>query len=443
MFQTTHPAAQDGQTLIEVLVAALVVALLSASVATGLISTAHASGDQRLRATADTLAAQDQERMRGLSDEQLSDLAGTGQIHTATVSGVTYSITSSTQAVDASGRPSCSGAGAADFRTTSQVSFERSGGGAQDQVSADSLIARPTTGDLLAVVTDQLGAGVSGVTVAAQATGAVSGVGQQTAITDGTGCALFAGLASGGYQVTFAKTGYVDPTGNPSPSLTVPVSATGTPTANQISLAPAGTINAALTTTSGAAGDADALSYSSVGQATPAATSTSGTGASTLSAPNLYPFQVGQATPPSYTGNYTVWAGACPEQKPPSPTTATVLPGAPASVSLRVPSLNLSTLTVGGLPVTPTAFSFTFAGSSGCSDTWTAQAATTLSGTTGWLADPGQPYSNGTTGSLSVCVTYRDQLGRTGYGTALLRANSSFAAAPPARPLTLSAVTRC
>src|SRR5664279_4295588 len=92
--------SQAGFSLIEVLVSALIVILMSVGTATALIVTSHTSGDQRLRSQANSLASQDQERLRGLSDEELSELNAANQTRTATLNGTSFTVKSATTYLD-------------------------------------------------------------------------------------------------------------------------------------------------------------------------------------------------------------------------------------------------------------------------------------------------------------------------------------------------------
>src|ERR1700756_4774483 len=69
--------AQDGFTLIEVLMSALLVPLIAGAVAGGLAANVKATGDQHRRTEAQALAEQDQERLKGLSAAQLDNLSQT------------------------------------------------------------------------------------------------------------------------------------------------------------------------------------------------------------------------------------------------------------------------------------------------------------------------------------------------------------------------------
>ncbi|HUA06823.1 MAG TPA: prepilin-type N-terminal cleavage/methylation domain-containing protein, partial [Solirubrobacteraceae bacterium] len=64
-------ASQRGFTLIEVLVSALVTTLIATAVAGALVTNTDIISNQNSRSQAETLAEQDQERLKGLSAEQL------------------------------------------------------------------------------------------------------------------------------------------------------------------------------------------------------------------------------------------------------------------------------------------------------------------------------------------------------------------------------------
>ncbi len=154
-----HLTSEGGFTLIEVLVTALIVVLLAGATASALISTTHTSGDQRIRAQANALAAQDQARLRGLSDEQLTDLERRRAIP---LSGTTFTVASSAAFQDASGNSSCTST-AQDFYKTSPPSAGPRHKGTQS-VSVDSMLSRPVVGILQNAVTDQTGRAGAGVT---------------------------------------------------------------------------------------------------------------------------------------------------------------------------------------------------------------------------------------------------------------------------------------
>ena len=175
--------------MIEVMASALIVILLSAAAAKALIATTHASGTQRVRDQADAVATQDQERLRGLSDDQLNQLSGVPQTRSVTFNGQSFSVNSTAVSEGVSGGSSCTSTAAAYYKITSTVSWSDAYDSQNPQVVEDSLLARPVAGDLLAEVKDQTGAWLQGVSVTAATTGQPNQLGS----TDVNGCVEFAG----------------------------------------------------------------------------------------------------------------------------------------------------------------------------------------------------------------------------------------------------------
>ena len=77
-------ASERGFTLIEVLVSALITTLIATAVAGALITNTDIIANQNSRSQAETLVEQDQERLKGLSAEQLDNLS---QNYNVTVGG--------------------------------------------------------------------------------------------------------------------------------------------------------------------------------------------------------------------------------------------------------------------------------------------------------------------------------------------------------------------
>jgi Tfp pilus assembly protein PilV len=461
--QRRRLAGEVGFTLIEVLVSALMLALVAGATATALIVTSHASGDQRLRSEAQQLVNEDQDRLRGYSDEQLSQLNGhpTRQAVVGGTTGTTFTIASASSYEDTAGGSSCTSQGAAYYRIVSTVSWtEPYSSRADTNVSAESLISRPVTGDLLTNVQDQTGAAVSGVTVKA------SGASPQSALTDASGCILFAGLTPDAYTATASKTGYVDASGNAGPTASATVALTGTAktTPATLHLGLAGLLTARDFTTyyssTGYYGEADALSWLGTGASGGMPNGYQTTTASTLqlsglSTAALYPFDVAATGPASYTNNYGAWAGRCLQQEPPTGyDTFTVGPGSSVSADVMEPMLYVASVTYttsGSRPTTttvkPAHIKLTFTSSAGTSCTYSWYP-TVVSGATmpsvGWLKYPGQPFASTATsgatasasstgsspqaGQLTVCADYYDTSARTYYKTSVATTDANMGA---------------
>ena len=425
-------SSQAGFTLIEVLVTALIVILLGAASARALISTSHASGDQRFRSQADSLASQDQERLRGLSDDALNGLS---QNRPVTLGGTAFNVQSVATYLDTTGTSTCTTTSAAYYKTVSTVTWTENFSNRPATITEESVLSRPVSGSLLVQVNDQTGQLLSGVSVSA------SGPDTQTSLTDSNGCTLFAGLTPGSYAVTLADLGYVDPNGNASPpNATATVNSTGSasPAGLPFHLGLAGSIVGTFTTYNALyPGQADAISWLGSGAAygmsggdltapptSPAITQTTG---------RLFPFNQSITTTPSYTSNYAVWGGQCLQQEPPSGYDRfSVTPGSIGQAqSVREPLLALTSVKyTNGTTTTvkPDHVRLTFVPTaptgSTCMYSWTPTitAATTMPAGIGWLANPGQPFastvttgatasasSNSTSpqaGYLTVCVDY-------------------------------------
>jgi type II secretory pathway pseudopilin PulG len=437
-----------GFTLIEVLVTALIVILIASASAKALISTSHASGDQRLRAQADAVANQDLERLRGLSDDNLNGLNQGPR--TVSVNGTAFNVTSTANYLDTTGASTCTSSAAAYYKISSTVTWAESYSNRTDTtVTQESVLARPVTGDMYIQATDQTGAPLSGVAVAA------TGPDTQNDTTNGSGCVLFAGLSPGSYAITLADSGYVDPNGNASPpnvTATVTASTPVAPSGNPFRLGRAGSLAATFTTvgsSSGYNGEADAISWLGSGASYAMSggyrTATSTTPSTALSTASLFPFNESTTGPASYTNNYSAWAGRCLQQEPPAGVdTYSVTPGSTgqaASVMEPVLSVGATNYKNGSTTtaVKPDHVKLTFTSTAGtaCSYSWYP---TLVTGTTmplaGWLANPGQPFastattgtaasaaSNSTSpqaGQLTVCADY------SGYKSSATTTNSNF-----------------
>jgi prepilin-type N-terminal cleavage/methylation domain-containing protein len=439
-----------GFTLIEVLVTALIVVLIASASAKALISTSHASSDQRLRSQADSVATQDLERLRGLSDDQLNGLnQGPRPV---TINGTVFNVTSTATYLNTTGTSTCTSTAAAYYRVLSTVTWTENYSNRTDTtVTQESVLARPVTGNMFVQTTDQTGQPLSGASVTA------TGPDTQSDTTNSAGCVLFAGLSPGSYVVTLADSGYVDPNGNASPpnvTATVTASTPGSPSGNPFRLGQAGSLAATFTTvgsSSGFNGEADAISWLGSGVSYTMSggyrTATSSAPSPTLSTASLFPFNESTTATASYTNNYSAWAGRCLQQEPPvGVDTYTVMPGSTGQAAnvlepaLYVGAINYengSTTTT----VKPDHVKLTFASTAGtsCSYSWYP---TLAPGTTmplaGWLANPGQPFastattgtaasaaSNSTSpqaGQLTVCADY------LGYKSSVTTTNSNFTA---------------
>jgi prepilin-type N-terminal cleavage/methylation domain-containing protein len=195
----TPSAGEAGFTLIEVIVSALIVALVSTVAATAFISSLDSSGNQRARAEAQALAEQNQDRRRGLTVDELSNLDQT--LPAVSLNGTQFTVQETANYIsDASGTPSCTNPSADYLKTTSTVTWANMG--SEPPVTVSSVLT-PTIGSVdpshgsLAISADGAGgAGIAGMNIALSGTASASGT------TSANGCVLFGDLPAGTYTVS-------------------------------------------------------------------------------------------------------------------------------------------------------------------------------------------------------------------------------------------------
>jgi Tfp pilus assembly protein PilV len=448
-------ASHEGFTLIEVLVSALLVLLISAAVAQALVTSSDFTGYTRNHYQADVVAQQDQERMKAMSDSQLTALH---QTRTVTLNNTQYTVTSTATFLDATGGSSCTSRGAAYFKLTSTATWTGAVGGAGKSVTEESLITRSLSGSMVATANDQTASPLAGVNINAN--------GQNTsyttsAVTDQNGCVAFAGLPSDSYTLTYTDLGYVDVNGNSSPTQTQSVNQTSTSAANVEVMGQAGsvsptfyTVNSSHTTLPAAGYE---LSYYGSGNGNKmSAAKTVGsqtTSQATLTASSLFPFWASTST--TYTNNYQLWAGACEQEQPLQPPTgsgtATVGAGAVGTSpsggtpTVAEPAIDVA-VKYSGSYVAPGQVWVTFTGTGtggACSDKWQniPVAGTELvSGVTKYIypapfastaaVGASNASATGDPGNITVCVQYTTGT-TTRHESTTAMTNTNFTAPTP------------
>jgi prepilin-type N-terminal cleavage/methylation domain-containing protein len=432
--------SQKGFTLIEVMVSALLVTLIAGAVAAGLISNTDFTADQHRRSEAEELAQQDQERLKGLSPEQLDDL---NQSYQATLDSTKFTINSQAWYLNGTSGAACSASGGANatyFKTISTVTWADPATGATQTLATDeSVITPPAGGAILADFENQTLAPLSGVSVSA------TGPDSASAISDQNGCTIFTGLLTGSYNLAYTDLGYVDPNGNASTLTdTTTVASTGVANpskGNPVILGEGGAVIGQFKTTYPSTGGtsytgyADGLSWWSGGgsgvsmsgyrtAASSLASSVTTTTASGTTSPNgLFPFAT--QNPTSYTNNYQVWAGTCQQEEPPSgEDMVTVTPASSQTQPIQEPAMALN-VTWKGSPVAPSDVKVTFQSTSGtsCKDEWGSLTASAVSGNTYIYGIPfassatsgSGASASGLTGTVKVCADYKPSPGNTYY----------------------------
>jgi type II secretory pathway pseudopilin PulG len=367
---------ESGFSIIEVLVSALVVAVISIGVLKSLDTATARSGNQKARGVAAGLAQSDQERLRAFRPQDLNNYSETRCVQKRSSGfvddpgcddnpalGPSYEIISRTDWVsDQSGTRSCGTGARADYiRISSTVLWANPGDDAEtgrNRVSMASLVAPRVgsfgdEGSLSIEIRDRNGNPRPSVAVSVEGPKDLSGT------TDSAGCLFFGYLPQGNYTIDVAQTGNVDKDGNSVISQQFGVT-NGSVTAAVIEYDVGARLNVTFQTrlqgftwTSGEKADALSIAHSSLASPTwrgyasneaggrPEATFDLGTGYSPL----LFPF----------TSSYGVYAGDCPGNQPSfygldpadgwpvSFTSAPVLtPGGTASMVVHQPAVRLT-----------------------------------------------------------------------------------------------------
>jgi prepilin-type N-terminal cleavage/methylation domain-containing protein len=215
---------EDGFALIEVLVSALILAIVAAGVLSLLSATTRSSAAERNHSQAYALAQEDQARLRSV---RLSSLNRLKQSNEYTLGGTKFTVESTGVFVNnTKGQPStCSGAEtSADYvRITSSVTWPRSLAPVviQSIVSPSTGSLDPNHGTLIVTVKNAAAKGISGVGLSGSGAGTFNGT------TDSEGCANFTDLPAGNYTVTPTGTGLVGRDGEPPHAVSQGVVAAG------------------------------------------------------------------------------------------------------------------------------------------------------------------------------------------------------------------------
>lgn len=243
--------SEAGDTLIEVLISAMLVGLIVVGTLTGFNAATRVSADQRHHNQAAVLAAQSQELLRTDSAATLDALQITPHTYTSKVDGQTYTITQEAVLVNDSKQTSGCNATAGSsakqngnyFRIKSSVTWRQLNEANRKPVTQASIITPP---DGSALEVDVTNGGtpeedVSGVTVISNANG-------EEPLTTGTaGCVIYAGVPSTSANVEAYKVGDVIPSGAYKVSAKELTIAPNLTTHYPITLAPGGAITALFT----------------------------------------------------------------------------------------------------------------------------------------------------------------------------------------------------
>jgi type II secretory pathway pseudopilin PulG len=402
---------EDGFILIEVLVSALILAIVAAAVLAVLSSTTHSAASERVRAQASALAQEDQARLRTLRIGTLNRLEQKRE--NIELDGTKFTVLSQGAFVgSATNEIVCNGeASATDYvRITSTVSSTAM----TTPVVLQSMVA-PSNGSLdqnhgtlSFSAKNSKNQPLSGVSISGTGPGSFSGK------TDSTGCANFADLPAGNYQVTTSANGMVNMAGETSTTKEYGAPSAATQTVS-LYYDTGGTIEPTFkyrigNTTSFQVGRADSVEVYNGEAGTLAKTygTAGGTRYKTFEfAKNIYPFK----------SKTTVYAGSCESNNPdpegkieanrPAMAFVEVPSGGAVKAEIQLPALNLTVqkegVALSGAKVTTTDTKCP-SSTSGVKREYSTEAGGHLV-TPATSPEPGQPDAGMPWGEYKVCAT--------------------------------------
>lgn len=225
--------SDEGFSIIEVMVAMTIFAMIAAGVAMGIASTLFLTQDNRSREAALNLANQALDAARSTKDVFTLDDDTSQQA----IGAQRYTIKRTTNWINSDGTDNSCGAGSgvlAYKRVAVTVSWSSNASPKQKRVVIDSLIApssavsSATASTIVVGVQTATGGPNQGVNVVVtpRADGAKS-LPAQPAATDANGCSYALGVTPGTYRITITKAGNIDPDGAPAPYADVTTTAGG------------------------------------------------------------------------------------------------------------------------------------------------------------------------------------------------------------------------
>lgn len=206
----------EGITLVEVIVAMVIFALVSTGFVYSMLSVVSLSRDARAREVAANLAAEEIDLARDAADL----FALLDETRTVSLNGDTYHVARSTSWVtNPEDEFSCGGAGGIGAAAGSALRYKRVNvrvtwdhmRGGTEPVQSDTVINPaerindPTRGTVIVSVLNGAGTGAAGITVSTSPS-----AGSVIAATDTQGCSYILKVPPGSYTVSVFRSGYVD-----------------------------------------------------------------------------------------------------------------------------------------------------------------------------------------------------------------------------------------
>jgi prepilin-type N-terminal cleavage/methylation domain-containing protein len=225
--------SDDGFSIVEVMVAMTVFAMIAAGVAAGIVSTLYLTQDNRSREAALNLANQALDAARSTKDVFTLDDDTSAQ----RVGNQDYTVVQTTNWINSDGSDNSCGAGSgvlAYKRVAITVSWTSGTSPRQKNVVLDTLIApssavsSATASTIVIGVRTATGGPNTGVAVTiTPVSGGATSLSNPPAATDANGCSYAVGVTPGTYKVTIAKAGNIDTTGDATPDASVATVAGG------------------------------------------------------------------------------------------------------------------------------------------------------------------------------------------------------------------------
>ncbi|MBT2501979.1 prepilin-type N-terminal cleavage/methylation domain-containing protein [Curtobacterium sp. ISL-83] len=225
--------SDEGFSIIEVMVAMTIFAMIAAGVAAGIVATLYLTQDNRSREAALNLANQALDSARSTKDVFTLD----NDVSTQPVGNQNYTVTRTTNWINSDGSDNPCGAGTgvlAYKRVSITVSWTSGTSPRQKNVVLDSLISpssavsSASASTIVVGVQTASGGPNTGVAVTiAPLSGGATGLSNPPAATDANGCSYAVGITPGTYRVTITKAGDVDPSGATAPYYDVTTSPGG------------------------------------------------------------------------------------------------------------------------------------------------------------------------------------------------------------------------
>jgi hypothetical protein len=411
-----------GFALVEAVAASAIFALIVLGVLAGIDGAAGSSGREKARSVAGSLAEQDQERMRGMRAIDLSNYSQTRTVEVP-AGGAQYTVRSDADWIrdNTGGTISCTNSSTqADYLRIRSTVTSSTVGTRTAPVTIDSLVAPPVgalganQGTLAVQVNNRDAVGVSNIVVKI-----ANGTTTRTETTNELGCAVFAYIPVGTYDVNVNQAGgWVNPLGVTDVHTSGNVS-TGTTNVTTLVYDVAGTVTANVRTRLYDPGQDKIVDSPSRAFELSAANAgmTPGTGirtfpenvtatvpSDTFTAAKLFPFK----------DSYGFFTGYCTKQNPPSGSTQIVDRAGIYTIDVYQPALRVQVKTnsgSGGTPVAGAHVTATYNTSQACApnDVMPGIRTDPANGLTtqaqGWVTraggpfDPGLPY-----GSWVICA---------------------------------------